>query len=85
MAHTKLRNSENGVDRGGSRMIIRFYFTLEIWGLERHLSSIITRIILPRGKKESRDDSSLVMHRFYFEFPGRKERSVTSKYAETGC
>jgi len=70
-------------------MITRFYFVLEIRGPERHLSSIITRIILPRGKKESRDDSSLVqvMHRlcdrarennmavgcFYFEFPGRKE------------
>ena len=35
----KLRNSENGVDLvGRSRMIIRFYFALEIRGSARNLS-----------------------------------------------
>ena len=44
----------------------------------------VTRIILPWGKKESRDDSSLVMHRFYFELPERKEQSAWL-LSETDC
>ena len=87
----KLRNSENGVDRvGRSRVITRFYFAPEIWGSERHLSG--NKDYSSAGKKESCDDSSLVMDRlcdrargqnmavrcFYLEFPGRKEQFATS-------
>ena len=71
-------------------MITRFYFAVEIRGPERHLLNY--KDYSPAGKKESLDDSSLVMHRlcgrargqntaagcFYFEFPGRKEQSTTS-------
>ena len=45
-------------------MITWFYFVLEIRGPERNLSSI-SKDYSPAGgrKKESRDDSSLIMHR----------------------
>ena len=41
-------------------MITRFYFALEIRGRKGIYQ--VARIILPWGGKESRDDSSLVMH-----------------------
>jgi len=67
-------------------MITRFYFCSRDPGGRKGIYQV-TRIILPRGKKEGCDDSSLVMHRlcdrareqntavgcFYFEFPVRKE------------
>ena len=91
----KLKNSEDDMDRvGRSRMITRFYFAVEIRGRKGIYQ--VTRIILPRGEKESCDDSSLVMHRlcdrargqntavgcFYFKFPKQKEQPMTSKYAK---
>ena len=80
----------NGVDRvGRSRMITRFYFALEIRGLERHLSGNKDYFLAGR---DCRDGTSLVIDRicdratgqntvvgcFYFEFSARKERAATS-------